>query len=154
MINFSELWRYLISPNDMMKLEVAGDILQYAIAWIAILAVAFTGNVLLAHAWVYAGLCQIVVVEGLKMALNHTTLGTRPNGNDGSFPSGYTAGAFFGATFITVVWGIWWGFIPMLLATATGVSRITSHNHWPRDVMAGAIIALVCVYTAVHHLLG
>jgi membrane-associated phospholipid phosphatase len=154
MINFSELWQYMMSPKGAGKLEALGDVLQYAIAWAAIVLVAFTGNVLLAHAWLYAGLCQIIVVEGLKRALNHTTLGTRPNGSDHSFPSGHTAGAFFGAAFITVVWGIWWGIIPLALAVLTGISRVVSKNHWPRDVVAGAIIASVCSYTAVHHLLG
>lgn len=154
MINFSELWQYATSPKGAGKLEAAGDILQYAIAWVAIVAVALKGSVPLAHAWLYAGICQIVVVEGLKRALNNTTLGPRPNGGEHSFPSGHTAGAFFGAAFITAAWGWTWGAVPLLLAAITGLSRVVSHNHWPRDVVAGAIIASTCAYVAVQHMTG
>jgi membrane-associated phospholipid phosphatase len=154
MINFNELWQYILTAKGAGKLEAIGDILQYAIAWFALIVVALSGDVVLAHAWLYAGISQIILVETLKRGLNHTTLGMRPNGGPHSFPSGHTAGAFFGATFITVAYGIWWGTIPLILAAVTGLSRVVAHKHWTRDVIAGAIIATTCSYTIIHHMTG
>jgi membrane-associated phospholipid phosphatase len=133
-------------------MERISAVLQYALAWTALVLVAFTGNVYLVAAWVYAGVIQILVVEGLKRLLNPTTLGRRPNGKDHSFPSIRTAGAVFGATFITMVWGFWAGIIPILLACVVGYSQIMSRNHWPRDVVAGAIIAIMCTVVSLTQL--
>jgi membrane-associated phospholipid phosphatase len=152
MFNVGEIWTFIMSVSGIKQMERVGAVLQYVLAWAALVMVAFTGDVYLAAAWLYAGIIQIIVVEGLKRALNHTTLGMRPNGKDFSFPSIRTAGAVFGAAFITMVWGFWAGIIPIMLACMVGYSQVISRNHWPRDVVAGAIIALMCTAVSLKQL--
>lgn len=66
----------------------------------------------------------------------------RPNkANFDSFPSGHTASAFSGATFIHKRYGIKSAIIPYILASFVGYSRIYSKWHHPHDVLAGAVIA-------------
>lgn len=66
----------------------------------------------------------------------------RPNGsNTSSFPSGHTAAAFSGATFIHRRYGLWRAALPYLMAGFTAYSRVESKWHKVDDVVAGAIIA-------------
>ncbi len=67
----------------------------------------------------------------------------RPNGGQGSFPSGHTSVAFAGAEFIRKEYGIWWGIPAYLTAGYVGWSRVISNNHYPRDVLAGAAIGIM-----------
>ena len=65
-----------------------------------------------------------------------------------SFPSGDTSTAFAVATAVApYVSGAWW---PLLYtgATAIGVLRVTSMNHFPSDVFAGAAIGILAGYVA------
>jgi membrane-associated phospholipid phosphatase len=150
MFNLSQLYDHLKAPGLSLKLERLGDILQYAIPWAALGLIAFTGDVSAAWAWLYGCMTTILIVEILKYGLNHTKLGTRPNGGSRSFPSGHTAGAFAGAGFFLFYFGISYGIVAIALATLTGISRITSKHHWTRDVIAGAIIGLACTYHFIH----
>jgi hypothetical protein len=77
-------------------------------------------------------------VIGLKSIINED----RPDhsGND-SFPSGHTAAAFTGATFIHKRYGLKQAIIPYLMAGFTGYSRIEAKKHHFHDVLAGAAIA-------------
>lgn len=154
MFNINRAITYVLSPSSItQRMERTGDVLQYLLPLASLVAVAIVGDSLLARAWIYAVLCQVIIIEGLKITINYTTLGIRPNGDINSFPSRYVAGSFFGATFITMVWGIWWGIIPLLLATFVGYTRVISHNHWIRDTVASAIISTMCTYGAVYHLI-
>jgi membrane-associated phospholipid phosphatase len=92
-----------------------------------------------------------VVMQVLKFA----TQRTRPNGADNmSFPSGHTMEAFALAAVMSreyhdnklVVFGSY-GF-----ATAVGFARVGSLNHFPSDVLAGAVIGeLIGRYVVNHH---
>jgi membrane-associated phospholipid phosphatase len=91
-----------------------------------------------------------VVVEVLKYITNRQ----RPNSsNNQSFPSGHTASAFALASVIAgeyhdkplVVVGSY-GF-----ATAVGLARIGGLNHFPSDVLAGAVIGELIGRYVVHH---
>ena len=76
-------------------------------------------------------------VIGLKSVIDEE----RPNCSDNnSFPSGHTASAFSGATFIHKRYGIKRAIVPYLIAGFTGYSRIYAGEHHFRDVAAGAVI--------------
>lgn len=78
-----------------------------------------------------------MTVLGLKGVINEP----RPNGsNNNSFPSGHTAAAFSGATFIHKRYGIKRAVVPYMMAAFTGYSRIEADMHYLHDVVAGAAI--------------
>jgi membrane-associated phospholipid phosphatase len=91
-----------------------------------------------------------VVMTVLKLA----TQRTRPNlSNNMSFPSGHTMSAFALASVLSseyhnkplVVFGSY-GF-----ATAVGFARVGGLNHFPSDVVAGAVIGELIGRYVVHH---
>ncbi len=60
-----------------------------------------------------------------------------------SFPSGHAAFYFALATVLFFYhrrWGIWY----FILSFLNGVARIFAGVHWPLDVVAGAILGIVC----------
>ncbi len=76
------------------------------------------------------------------VALKYTIKEERPDkSNNRSFPSGHTASAFAGASFIHQHYGFKYAIVPYILATYTGYSRVHSNKHFTRDVFAGATIA-------------
>ncbi|GAB7141088.1 phosphatase PAP2 family protein [Deferribacterales bacterium RsTz2092] len=79
------------------------------------------------------------------MALKYTINEKRPDYVEGdrkdSFPSGHTAMAFSGATFVHKRYGLKRAAIPYLMATYTGYSRVATDKHYIHDVIAGAMIA-------------
>jgi len=89
----------------------------------------------------------------LLLAVGRTELATytlkysvdeqRPNGGGQSFPSGHTSMAFAGAEFIRKEYGWGWGAPSYLAASYVGWSRVETHNHWTRDVLAGAAIGIL-----------
>lgn len=141
MININELWKYVTVAGTAKKLERWGDVLQYALPWAALTAIAFTGDTMAAYRWLYASVITMVIVTLLKYLSNFTPLGRRPNGGRSSFPSGHTAGATLGAAFVLFHFGFVYAIIPIGLAALTGLSRIVSNAHWPRDVIAAMVIA-------------
>jgi membrane-associated phospholipid phosphatase len=70
----------------------------------------------------------------------------RPNGGDASFPSGHTAAAFAGASFIQRRYGWLWGAPAYLAATFVGWNRVETENHYTEDVVAAALIATASTY--------
>jgi len=63
----------------------------------------------------------------------------RPNtGSQTSFPSGHTAAAFSGASFIYARYENAWGWLAYGLAAYTGYSRVWADAHFLDDVVAGA----------------
>lgn len=148
MLNLPELTRKA-RPLSINNLEDIGDILQYLIPWGALLAVALQGNSAAAREWVYAGVSTVVLTLILKYAFNFTPLGKRPDGNMFSFPSGHTSSAFMGAAFFHFHFGFGWAILPYLLAALTGYSRVWAEKHWWRDVIAGAVLAILIGYVFV-----
>ena len=71
-------------------------------------------------------------------------IGGRPHG--ASFPSGHAANAFAGASVLSVVAleppVVWW-----LLAAAIAYSRVHVGLHYPLDVLAGALVGVLCAAT-------
>ena len=86
----------------------------------------------------YSFAAMQVSVIGLKAIIDEE----RPNHSDNnSFPSGHTASAFSGATFIHKRYGFKRAIVPYLLAGFTGYSRIHADEHYFHDVAAGALIS-------------
>jgi len=75
------------------------------------------------------------------VALKYTVREKRPDNDDeDSFPSGHTASAINGATFIHKRYGIKYAIPAYIGAIYTGYSRIQVNRHHPHDVLVGAII--------------
>ena len=87
---------------------------------------------------VYSFAATQATVHGLKYIID----AERPDGSaNDSFPSGHTASAFSGATFIHKRYGLESAIVPYLLAGFTGYSRIYADKHYFHDVLAGAVIS-------------
>jgi membrane-associated phospholipid phosphatase len=82
------------------------------------------------------------VTYGLK----YTVEEQRPNGEEGSFPSGHTAISFAGAEFIRKEYGWRWGAPAYAAATFVGWSRVATDDHWWHDVVAGGAIGVLSNY--------
>ncbi len=75
------------------------------------------------------------------VALKYAVKEKRPDNNDeDSFPSGHTASAMVGATFIHKRYGFSYAIPAYIGAIYTGYSRIQVNRHHPHDVLVGAII--------------
>jgi membrane-associated phospholipid phosphatase len=87
-------------------------------------------------------LCNFGAMEANIAILKSVTNEDRPDHSDNnSFPSGHTAAAFAGATFIHKRYGIKQAIIPYLMAGFVGYSRIEARKHHFHDVAAGAAIS-------------
>lgn len=73
--------------------------------------------------------------------LKHTIRQKRPDTNErDSFPSGHTSSAVSGAVFMHKRYGFF-SAIPLYLgAIYTGYSRVEANRHYPKDVLAGALL--------------
>jgi membrane-associated phospholipid phosphatase len=88
--------------------------------------------------FIYSFSAMQLSIIGLKSAIDEK----RPDGSDNnSFPSGHTASAFSGATFIHKRYGLKRAAVPYLLAGFTGYSRVYADKHYWHDVVAGAVIS-------------
>lgn len=88
------------------------------------------------------GLVQGATV-GLKLAIHER----RPNGLCcASFPSGHASMAFTGASFIQFRYGFKYS-IPFYLGSFfVAYSRVNHHDHYPKDVVFGAGLAILGTY--------
>ena len=86
------------------------------------------------------------------ITLKKTTGVQRPDGSAfNSYPSGHTAMAFMGAEFLCQEYrdqSVWIGISGYVVATGTGILRITNNRHWLNDVIAGAGIGILCTRAA------
>ena len=127
-------------------LEDTGDVLQLAIPLSALTATLIEKD--------YRGTKQFAMSYGSAMVLTHSLKylihKQRPEGRDryDAFPSGHTASAFSGASFIQKRYGWKYGWPAYLLATVVGVSRMEGpdgyHDIW--DVIAGASVGVGTSY--------
>ncbi len=78
------------------------------------------------------------------VALKYTVREQRPDTQErDSFPSGHTASAFSGASFIYLRYGRQYAVVPYIAAICTGYSRIKVNRHHPMDVYAGAALGML-----------
>jgi membrane-associated phospholipid phosphatase len=91
--------------------------------------------------FVYSYLSMQATVQLLKIVVNEK----RPDYSEGdakdSFPSGHTAAAFTGATFIHKRYGFEKAAIPYAMAIFTGYSRVQANKHYFHNIVAGALIS-------------
>ncbi len=121
-------------------LETTGDVLEILLPATGLGATYVYGDSEGRWQWLYSGVTTIGTVEILKPLSDKV----RPSGTTTtSFPSGHTASAFWGASFLETRYGPWWGIPAYGLAALTGYSRIRADAHYADDVLAGASIALL-----------
>lgn len=88
---------------------------------------------------------NMAVVHGLKNSLGRAEVNLRPSGSTRGFPSGHTAAAVQGASYLVRQCGSLVPYAGPLVALAAGFvagSRIEAEKHDLRQVMAGAVIGL------------
>ncbi len=87
-------------------------------------------------------LISLTIQGSLVYLLKYTTHVERPDGSsDDAFPSGHTAMAFSGATFMHMEYGersVWYSVAAYTPAVATGTYRMLRNRHWASDVLVGA----------------
>lgn len=92
--------------------------------------------------WVRTIAGGVVAHAITAVAFNYTSWGERPNGGQHAFPSGHTALAFSGASFLQDRYGWHYGVPAYLAASYVGYVRVdTTHHRW-RDIIGGAVLAI------------
>lgn len=126
-------------------LEICGSILQIAIPAYVIVPVIWKRDKEGAIQMLKMLSIILLVTWAFKLGLNDFfgISDTRPRGGTMSFPSGHTAGAFSGAVFLTLRYGLKYGFVALPLAGFVGFSRVFSLAHWPIDVIASTVLCIV-----------
>jgi membrane-associated phospholipid phosphatase len=129
--------------------QIGNGFTVLAIAVILFLA----GERYLAYELILGTLTLWLVVELVKFLIHRARpfilmtqariVGYRASGR--SFPSGHTSQAFFMATLLAQYFhaGVWVVFLLYAMATLVGITRIYVGAHYPRDVLAGAILGSV-----------
>jgi membrane-associated phospholipid phosphatase len=119
--------------------ESAADVLQYALPASAFgLTLAFD-DLEGGHQLLRSSLSTLTATTALKYAVD----AKRPNGGSHSFPSGHTAAAFSGASFIARRYGWRLGLPAYGAASFVAWSRVHTDDHHVEDVVAAAALAIV-----------
>ena len=123
-----------------MEVEKLGDRLQIALP-VAGLACAFANGEAVSYTLRFIG--TNAVVHTFKRGLGDTDINLRPSGGLQGFPSGHTAAAVFGASYLVhecvqrnkVLQGV-----AIFSGVFVGASRIEAGKHFLFQVMVGALI--------------
>ena len=119
-----------------------GDVMAYALPATALGLTAYFKD--------GEGACEFTESATITMAitfgLKYTIRSRRPNGDPHSFPSGHAAITFCSAEFLRKRYGWKYGVPAYLFASFVGYSRIRAHEHYFRDVAAGAAIGITTTY--------
>ncbi|EAI0803873.1 phosphatase PAP2 family protein [Campylobacter jejuni] len=125
--------------DDKEQARKTGDIVQIAVPLYAFGLLFYNDDFkdgILPYALSFAA------TQGSVEILKRVVKEERPDGSDNlSFPSGHSAAAFWGATFIHKRYGFKQAIVPYILASYVGYSRVKADKHYTRDVVAGAAIA-------------
>jgi hypothetical protein len=92
--------------------------------------------------WGKSLLTQIGTIGIIKLTVDKT----RPSTGRHSYPSGHTAAAFMGASFLQRRYGWWYGVPAYGLAGVVGYSRMHADAHDLWDVAGGAAIGIFSTY--------
>lgn len=124
--------------------EVMGDDIQLLIPIMGLVSTLCYEDVKQTHfegteQWIKAFLAFEVMTESLK-TITHKQ---RPNEcGFRSFPSGHTAAAFMGSSFIHQRYGLRYAIPAYIGAIFVGYSRVQADKHYAEDVFSGAVIGL------------
>lgn len=129
-----------IQTSTTDSIVEAGDLLQILVPATGYFATWMHGDWQGAEQLTYSILTTGAIVHGGKFIVSRN----RPNNSNwSSFPSGHTASAFSGASFLQSRYGAKWGIPAYAAATFVGISRIHGNKHYAGDVTAGATIAFL-----------
>jgi membrane-associated phospholipid phosphatase len=90
--------------------------------------------------WLWCTGVAEVVVTGLRVGLNNTSWGERPDGNPYGFPSGHAGFAFSQAGFLQERYGWKHGVPAILVASGIAYIRVREGKHYWRDVLVGGAL--------------
>lgn len=116
----------------------AGDFGQILVPTAAALISAAKGDIYGLGDFAMSVAVTMEVVQMIKFGVDSD----RPDFGSRSFPSGHTAAAFSGASYLHARYGLCYGLPAYAVATFVGFSRIYSERHHPIDVVGGAAIAV------------
>ena len=123
--------------------EKFGDVMRYAIPGFALGVTAVKRDSQGAAMFAATAVPTLGLTYGLKAAVHEE----RPDqSGDDSFPSGHTASAFLGASYLHYRYGWEYGLPAYGLAALVGASRIEADKHFVHDVLASIVIANVSAY--------
>ena len=121
------------------KIQKTGDALQFILFGIAVGLTIYNKDGKGAFQLTESMALTLGVTYGLKYTVNEK----RPNGGTHSFPSGHTSASFSAAEFMRERYGWEYGVPAYLLASFVGYSRVEAHQHYTKDVLAGAGIGIL-----------
>lgn len=107
----------------------------------------FYGVSVIAAVCICAFLCDVIIkpiVRRLRPFVKNAELQLlirTPGGY--SFPSGHTSSSI-GAAYVLFKMNRWVGLVGFIIAALIALSRMYLHVHYPTDVLAGALIGIVC----------
>ena len=129
-----------VKAND--DIELAGDIIRIILPLTAVGMTFYYDD--------HEGLVQytksFLATVGTTYALKYSISTEGPDGESNAFPSGHTAIAFSGASFLQRRYGWEYGIPAYVAASFVGWSRIESENHYLKDVLAGAALGVIGTY--------
>ena len=96
----------------------------------------------------FSGALAVGTTEVLKRAV-HTR---RPDGSPNGFPSAHTSVVFVSAAYVHRRYGWEWAAPMYGLAAATAYTRVSTHNHFSKDVVGGALIGIGSAFLLTHPL--
>ena len=145
-INLRESQPYWLDRMMLAFTQLGSGFFAFGVAFVF----QVTNDRILAYDLVLGTLTLWLVVELLKFLIHRQRpfihmaqariVGSPAAGR--SFPSGHTSSAFFLATFLAQHFhsNIWIGFLLFIVAFLVGLTRMYVGAHYPRDVLAGAIL--------------
>jgi undecaprenyl-diphosphatase len=142
------------NPNSVVMRGISSSVYPLSVASpVAMLAVGYIKkDKRLEHfGWEAVGSLAIntIVTQGLKYTVNRNRPYVTYPGEvypytietDPSFPSGHTSTAFATATTLSLEYKKWYVVVPAYLwAAGVGYSRLYLGEHYPTDVLAGAVV--------------
>ncbi|MDR1285208.1 MAG: phosphatase PAP2 family protein [Campylobacteraceae bacterium] len=135
LFTIAAIWSYSYAKSGV---EEVGDYMQVVVPVYAFGMAMNEKDLEGVKQFAYSFAAMEASVYGLKGIVSEE----RPHSNNkNAFPSGHTASAFSGATFIHQRYGFKKAVIPYLMAGFTGYSRIEADKHRFPDVVAGAVIS-------------
>lgn len=130
----------LLAWSDVEQIEEVGDVLQIGLPLAALGRTYAVGDRRGRRDFLFSVGTSTLTVALLKEVVDKA----RPNALGlNSFPSGHTAGAFSGASFLNLRYGPRWGAPALVLAAYTGASRVRAQKHFLDDVISGMSISLL-----------
>ncbi|UPA28417.1 MAG: phosphatase PAP2 family protein [Verrucomicrobiota bacterium] len=144
---FSKIFVFITFLSSSLDAKTAltslGDALQFAIPAFAFGTTLVKKDTEGMKEWALSCGTSALLTLGIKQATKHSSIGRRPNGGKGSFPSGHTSSAFQGAFFLQRRYGWSYGVPALGLACLTAYSRVKGKYHHWRDIGVGAAMGFL-----------